>query len=117
MLPFIGQRTAKMVRLVMFTTRTQHIQNCFYALEQLLALLGSPVFHTGVWAHAALQEPLLGEEGQILLELAVAHVGAIHDLRLASLLQPQDVGYDLHARPSIVYLQRRLSIYLLWAQG
>ena len=55
------------------------------------------------------------KESKIFLYLAIAHIGAVHDLGLTGAIfpRPEHVSYYLNIRPAMIHCHRLFSLLLL----
>ena len=92
----------------------EHFQQVFDVFQELEALFIDPVLGDRVAYHCFIDKSSFGKVIKIALQLAVTHIGAVHDFGFTRFAQPQDIGHYLYIGPSIVHsfcLFLRLSCY------
>jgi hypothetical protein len=83
----------------------EHFNYVVYIFEQLSPFVSYLIGNRGITYFHFVNEPVAQQETQILLYLGIAHIGAVHNLRLASAIfsNPEHVGYYLYIRPSPIH--------------
>jgi hypothetical protein len=89
----------------------EHFNYVVYIFEQLSPFVSYLIGNRGIAYLHFINEPVAQQETQILLYLGIAHIGAIHNLRLASAIfpNPEHVSYYLYIRPSPIHYTTPLS--------
>jgi hypothetical protein len=83
-----------------FFSEAQCIQQIVNVSQDLESSLGYPVGDTRISERHLGDQPAFKKELEILLQLEVTHVGAVHYLRLARFSEPEHVSDYFYARPS-----------------
>jgi len=83
----------------------EYFHYAVYILEKLSTLVRHLIGDHGISHRQFVNEPVAQEETKILLYLGIAHIGAIHDLRLASAIftHLEHVRYYLNIRPTPIH--------------
>ena len=83
----------------------EYFNYAVYILEQLSSFVRYLIGNYGISHLHFVNEPVAQEETEILLYLGIAHIGAIHNLRLARAIFPhsEHISYYLYIRPSPIH--------------
>jgi len=83
----------------------EYFNYAVYIPEQLSSFARHLIGNHGISHLHFVNKPVAQEETKILLYLGVAHIGAIHNLRLASAIFPhsEHIRYYLYIRPSPIH--------------
>jgi len=83
----------------------EHFCYDIYILEQLRSLIRDLIGNHGIPYLHPVDKAMAYQEAQILLYLGIAHISAVHNLRLASAIftNPQHIGYYLDVGPALVH--------------
>ena len=95
----------------------EHFNYAVYVSEQLASLFGYLIADRGISQLHLVNESMAQQEAKIFLYLGVAHVGAVHDLRLARavLADSEHISYYLYIRPSPVHTtNQRLTLSAIY---
>jgi hypothetical protein len=89
----------------------EYFNYAVYISQQLPAFVRYLIGDYGISHLHFVNEPVAQEETKILLYLRIAHIGAIHNLRLASAIfaDPKHISYYLYVRPSPIHYTAPLS--------
>jgi hypothetical protein len=92
-------------------SKLEHFNYAVYVSEQLSSFVRYLIGDRGISQLHFVDKTVAHEETKILLYLGVAHIGAVHDLRLARtiLSHPEHVRYYLDVRSSPVHFSTPFS--------
>jgi len=83
----------------------EHFHYTIYILKQPQTLVGHPIGNYGVTHLHLINKTMTQQEAKIFLYLAVAHIGAIHNLRFASAIFAylEHISHYLDVRPAPIH--------------
>jgi hypothetical protein len=83
----------------------EYFNYAVYIFEQLSPFARYLIGNCGISHLHFVYEPVAQKKTQILLYLGIAHIGAIHNLRLARTVFPhsEHVRYNFYIRPSLIH--------------
>jgi hypothetical protein len=89
----------------------EYFNYAVYILEQLSSFARYLIGNYGISHLHFVDEPVAQEETEIFLYLGIAHIGAIHNLRLARAIFAhfEHIRYYLYIRPALIHYTAPLS--------
>jgi hypothetical protein len=89
----------------MAISELEYFNYAVYISEQFPSFVSYMIGDYGISHFHFVNKPVVQEKTEILLYLGITHIGAIHNLRLASAILPhsEHISYYLYIRPSPIH--------------